>query len=327
MRFHSLPRSAAGLLLVPILTWACSPASGPVSSAPVPHSGESATGSADDGRRPTRSSPTIGLLVMAHGGGGAWDQAVDQALAPLREERPTALALGMADPATLGPSLDSLRHQGVERVAVVRLFVSGTSFLVQTRYLLGLGPAPAYFISHHGTGHGMPDPIAHGLEVATHVDGLVDHDVTGRILVDRSTELSVNPESESVLWLAHGQGDSDANARLESAMARWAGELEPLGFAATRPATLREDWPEARKQAEAGVRSWVADQAGQGRRVLVVPLRVSGFGPYRDVLSELPYEEGTGLLPHPAITDWIREKFSDVAAAEGWSEVRFVQSH
>ncbi|NNF27925.1 MAG: hypothetical protein HKN73_11940, partial [Gemmatimonadetes bacterium] len=235
-------RVTAPLLVIPALTMACSPNAVPPAPAPVPPVALI---------EPDSSTPATGLLVMAHGGGGEWDQAVAEAVAPLRHERPTALALGMADPLTLSAALDSLENRGVQRVAVVRLFVSGTSFLAQTRYLLGLGPAPARFISHHGSGsgHTIPDPIGHDLDVATHVDGLVDHEVTGRILVDRSRQLSRDPGSESVLWLAHGLGDPDANGRLEAAMANWAQGLHELGFAAAHAATLREDWPEARERA------------------------------------------------------------------------------
>ena len=144
----SLPRpvgSLSALLLSGVLAAGCAtavPGSGTVSSpadAPTSEAGNLLS-----------ASNTTGLLVMAHGGGDDWDQAVERAVTPLRNERPTALALGMADPVTMTAALDSLRGRGVERVAVVRLFVSGSSFLAQTRYFLGLGPAPTHFISHHG---------------------------------------------------------------------------------------------------------------------------------------------------------------------------------
>ena len=108
-------------------------------------------------------------------------------------------------------------------------------------------------------------------------------------------------------------------------MAGWARRLTDLGFAAVRATTLREDWPEARKRAEAEIRGWVAEQKDLGRRVLVVPVRVSGFGPYADVLAGLPFEGAPGLLPHPAVTDWIREKIGEVERAEGWRELTSLQ--
>src|SRR5688500_17876784 len=128
------------------------------------------------GTAATSGSP-FGVLVMAHGGTPEWDTAIAASAADLPEGMPTAIAYGMADPATLAQALDSLRSIGVERVAVVRMFVSGASFLPQTEYLLGLSAEPpAFFMPSHGShaggrgaaAAGPPQPIAHGLEVATH---------------------------------------------------------------------------------------------------------------------------------------------------------------
>ena len=69
---------------------------------------------------------------MAHGGFDAWNQTVSDAVAPLRSTMPAVVAFGRANPVTLDEGLRSLRGMGVERVAVVRMFVSGQSFLDQT---------------------------------------------------------------------------------------------------------------------------------------------------------------------------------------------------
>ena len=45
---------------------------------------------------------------MAHGGDGEWNQAVVDAVEPLRAPLPTALAFGMADPTSLAAGVDSL---------------------------------------------------------------------------------------------------------------------------------------------------------------------------------------------------------------------------
>ena len=83
---------------------------------------------------PRNSSSGAGILVMAHGGQPEWDQAVVDAVLPLKQRIPIALALGMADPVTLQAGLDSLEAQGAESVAVVRLFLSGESFLHDTEF-------------------------------------------------------------------------------------------------------------------------------------------------------------------------------------------------
>jgi hypothetical protein len=56
-----------------------------------------------------------------------------------------------------------------------------------------------------------------------------------------------------------------------------------------------------------------------GETVLVIPFRLSGFGPYAKVLEGWDYRAGEALLPHPAVSDWALEKAGGIACAEGWS--------
>jgi peroxiredoxin len=71
--------------------------------------------------------------------------------------------------------------------------------------------------------------------------------------------------------------------------------------------TLREDWPEKRAVAEREIRAFVSRARAEGGRAIVVPFRVQGFGPYARVLAGLEYAaDGRGLLPHPAVAEWIR---------------------
>lgn len=284
------------------------------------------------------TTDALGLLVMAHGGGPAWDAAVEAAVAPLRERYPVTIAFGMAEPSSLGAALDDLAAQGAERVAIVRLFLDGRSFLHQTEYFLGLRPdAPERFILHgaHGGGHGShgaheghgahdshgtPQPVAHGLELALSLDGLMQATEVAEILAARAESLSENPAEESVLMLAHGTGDDVENARWIAAMERLSGDLRALGFHSVRVETLREDWPESRDASERAVRSFVAAEAGDGRDVLVVPFRLFGFGPYADVLDGLTYRAAdAGILPHPAVTAWIEREYRAVLDREGWA--------
>ena len=311
---HSLsPTRTWALLLAPVMLLACSGGAAEAPQTPGPVQSQ---------ERPSAraASHSTGLLVMAHGGGGRWDEAVARAGgSPARRAAYCPCAgNGRSDDAGRVPRLPGA--PGVERVAVVRLFVSGTSFLTQTRYLLGLGPAPEYFISHHGAmdDGGIPQPIAHALEVATHDDGLVDHEVTGRILLERSQALSTGPGSESVLWLAHGLGDPDSNRKLEEAMAGWAGQLSALGFSEARAATLREDWPEARERAEAEIQDWVAYQTRPGEAGSRGAPPSLGLRTLRGGASRPPLYQGAGPAPHPAITDWIRGKLEEIERAQGW---------
>lgn len=109
------------------------------------------------GQTATGGSSDVGILVMAHGGIPEWDRAVVEAVEPLKQRVPTALALGMADPVTLQAALDSLQSQGATTVAVVRLFLSGESFLHDTEFYLGLrddAPAVTMAMMMSQAGHG-----------------------------------------------------------------------------------------------------------------------------------------------------------------------------
>lgn len=267
-----------------------------------------------------------GLLVMAHGGSPAWNQAVLEAVAPLRTGRPTAVAFGMADPHTLQQALDSLQAQGARRAVVVRLFLDGTSFQHQTEYLLGLRPdPPTRFLLHRPDNHHghqrqeTPPPLRHNLELVLSQEGLMEAPEVGPILADRALALSQTPARESVLLLAHGTADEVQNARWIVALERHAQLIRALGFHVVHVATLREDWPALRADAERRIRAFVEAETQAGRTVLVIPFRVYGFGPYRKVLDGLSYRaDETGLLPHPAITAWIERQWQRLSQQAGW---------
>jgi hypothetical protein len=197
----------------------------------------------------------------------------------------------------------------------MRLFISGESWRERTRQILGLDdgapPRPALAAddqpgAHHG--HSMEFwRIDSAAEFAVGEDGLMDAAEAGLVLADRALALSEDARREDVLILAHGPEDDAENARWLARMEAHADAVrEAAPFNAVAVATLREDWPDKREAAEARVRAFVADAAAGGRRALVVPFRVHGFGPYADVLEGLDYvADGRGLVPHQAVTDWI----------------------
>lgn len=260
---------------------------------------------------------------MAHGGGEDWNAAVEEAVVGLKEHWPTAVAFGMANRASLQAATDSLVARGVDRIAVVRLFLSGSSFLEQTNYLLGLSPSPPTAFLHHpahmGSTHTneIPPPVSANVAFKTHLDGLAKHEGLGRVLVDRARELSPNRGKQSVLILAHGVGDPSENEKLLAQMAQHAQALEAAGFDRVRIETLREDWPEERAAAERRIREFVRDESGMGRDVLVLPFRVYGFGPYAEVLGELPHRQGRGLLPHPITSEWLTQVARELICEPG----------
>ncbi|MEJ2539488.1 MAG: hypothetical protein P8188_05890 [Gemmatimonadota bacterium] len=295
-------------VLLLLLTAACTGPAAPRPDAPGP------LPSATDDEK-------VGVLVMAHGGDEAWNRSVDESMAALPPEVPAVVAYGMANPYSLHTGLQELEAMGVRRVVVVRAFLSGRSFLDQTRWYLGMNPEPPESFVLMGPAAGdsaAREALDHDLEVATHSEGILDSPEAARILSARADDLSRDPSREAVLLLAHGMGDEEENDEVLGAMERVAREIRTSGFADVRAATLREDWEEERREAEAEIRAYVSRQSEAGRRVLVLPVRLSGFGPYAEVLEGLEYQAGAGLLPHPVVGDWVMATANRVSCGAGW---------
>jgi sirohydrochlorin ferrochelatase len=277
---------------------------------------------------PPAASGGFGVLVMAHGGGAEWNQTVLDAVAPLRERHPVEVAFGMADACTIQSAVGALEGQGVRRIGVVRLFVSGESWYERTEQILGLregaeptpadGSLPAECAGGHGD-HGHHRMalfrIGSAATFALSSEGLMEAPEMGAILADRARGLSRDPGAEDVLVLAHGPGDDAENERWLAHIRERAGELEAVGFHSVRVETLREDWPEKRAGAERRIRASVEASAAEGRPVIVLPFRLSGFGPYAEVLEGHDYRaDRQGLLPHPNVTRWIERQGEELRA-------------
>jgi len=258
-----------------------------------------------------------GILVMAHGGSDAWNNSIMAVLEPLRKSHPIEIAFGMARTTSLHKAVQRLERRGVRDVAVVRMFVSGDSFAERTKLILGLiGDAPRYEpgLAHpanedgiHGMGPPRRIPCKSRFWLSKH--GVSESPLVDQILFDRVKSLSTNPAEESILLLAHGPADEAENERWLANMRLRSQRIHELGaFRHVQCETLREDWAKRRKEAVRRIREYVKGGSQDGGRVIVVPFRVSGFGPYKEVLKGLNYvADGRGFCPHPNMTRWIEE--------------------
>jgi len=154
-----------------------------------------------------------------------------------------------------------------------------------------------------------PSPIRPRAEILISRSGVAGSPFVDDILADRARALSIDPTRECVLLLAHGPGDDGENERWLANMNRRADRLREVGpFLDIRCETLREDWPDRREAAEARIREYVRGRSAEGARVIVIPFRVAGFGPYAEVLGGLEYvSDGRGFCPHPNMSRWIDE--------------------
>lgn len=275
---------------------------------------------------------SIGVLVMAHGGGAVWNAEVETMLAPLAKDYPLELAFGMAEAASLEGAVKKLEARGADGIAVVRLFISGESFMDRTEQILGLTPgadpkpAPSEHAGHDAhAGHGAPaGGMSHDMALwrietkssfAISKEGLADAPEMGAVLVERVRALSTDPKNESILVLAHGPGDDAEDQRWLKMIDQRAEAVRRIApFKQVRAETLREDWPEKRVVSEARIRAFVEAGSKDGGRVIVIPYRVAGFGPYAGVLKDLNYvADSKGLLPSSEVEHWVRRQVKELA--------------
>lgn len=310
------------------------------------------------------AQPKPGVLIMAHGGDPEWNRQVEAVVQPLCRQYPTEIAFGMATPSTIEAAVEKLEARGVQKVAVVRMFISGDSFLGDTERILGLRdesppevrvaqaaladpPCEHAHAAHHdqiamvkspGTNgsdgtdgtdaaaehgshdhHRMEPPrrIRSSVQFVLSRQGVAESGLIDQILVDRVRALSRDPEKESILILGHGPGDDDENERWLVMMRQRSERLGEIGrFRSVRCETLREDWPETRAAAEKRIRQYVTDGNQDSGRVIVVPFRLAGFGPYKEVLAGLDYvADGRGFCPHPNMTRWLQETIRKTLSA------------
>jgi sirohydrochlorin cobaltochelatase len=273
-----------------------------------------------------------GALIMAHGGGAVWNAEVEAMLAPLSKEYPVELAFGMAEAASIQSGVKRLEARDVNRIAVVRLFISGESWYERTEQILGLVPgAEPQSAEHAGhgdhAGHGSSGGAAAGHSMALwrietkssfalSKQGLSEAPEMSEVLVERARGLSKEPARESILIIGHGPETDEENQRWLTMIDQRADAVRKLApFRSVHVETLREDWPAKRVASEARIRAYVEGAAKDNGRVLVIPYRLSGFGPYATVLKGLTYEaDQKGLLPSAGVEHWVRRQIKELSA-------------
>ena len=272
-----------------------------------------------------------GVMIMAHGGSEEWNAHVAAAVEPLRQIYPVETALGMADAGSIEDAIRRLEDRGVNHVGVVRVFISGESWYDRTLQILGVRagapPRPDQKSIEEAAAR-MIMPMGFwkvDTDLAFHVsvDGLADASEVDEVVTSRIRDLSSDPENEVAVVIAHGTGDDAENERwLGKITQRTGNAREQLGLREIRIFTLREDWPEKRRESEQEIRAFIEQTNTRGLTPIVVPFRLQGFGPYQRVLDELDYRaDGLGLLPHSNVALWVSRQ-AELLASEALNHHR-----
>ena len=218
-------------------------------------------GCATESARIAATDADYGVLVMAHGGSRQWDAAVLSAVAPLRRGSRSQWPWHGRRGITAG-GRRKFESRGVREIGVVRLFVSGDSFPIErSRFWVC---APALVEARRGSGPGRSRSARHGpwedrheLRVRGERRGPQRSPRDGRN--PARPRPRVEPRSGARRRpRARPRADDAENERWLAYMDRLAEQTRStLPFHRVQVATLREDWPEKRVEAQRAVRRFV----------------------------------------------------------------------
>ncbi|VAX27886.1 Ferrochelatase, protoheme ferro-lyase [hydrothermal vent metagenome] len=258
----------------------------------------------------TPASAQVGVVIMPHGATQPYNDVIERVIEPLQNRYRIEMAYGMGDPELIQQAVSRLESEGVRRIVFVRMYSLSGQMKPLTDYILGLTNDPPH--AHH-TGDAPPAQIRSAVLFSS-FGGYEEDPEIAQILHERIGAISRKPADETVILVAHGAGDDEANtrwlARMEGHAARLRRMSEPA-FRAIKTATVREDWPEKREAAVMQLKEMIEAGKRDGR-VLLISNRLYGSGPYERFLEEVGLKKGThyemnaqGFAPHPVITRWL----------------------
>lgn len=258
-----------------------------------------------------------GVVIIAHGGGPAWNAQVEDVARAVRHPGPVGVSFLMGPGASTARFQDvvaDLQRRGARRVLVVPFLVSSHSgHYEQVRWLAGatdsLEPVMAHHLELAGLGRAtgsLPIRVTAALDDAPEM---------ARVLAARARALDSDP-SRALLLLGHGPNSAEDYAE-------WMRNLRPVadsvrawtGYRSVVVELVRDDAPApVRAEAVARVRELVGLQRDvTGRDVLVVPVlvatgRVSREKFARDLVGLPVVYRGDALLPDTAMARWVEAR-------------------
>lgn len=265
----------------------------------------------------------VGVVVLAHGSDYHWNETMRQAVAPLGDRYKIEPAFSMADPVVIERAVRRLEARGARVIVILRVFGLASSFRASVERLIGLdverGDASAleaHSAMGHGHAHGdsaAPARIRSGAVLLT-AGGIEDDPLFAEALLSRAQALSRDPSHETVILVAHGDGDDVQDKRWRGLLESLATRMRAMGgqrFRAIKTGTWREDWPDKREAAVKEVRSYVEEGSAAGGRAIVIPARTLGRGPESELLEGLSFELGEGFAPLPLFARWAEKEVKE----------------
>ena len=257
-----------------------------------------------------------GVLVLSHGVGENSDKRFRDSLQPLAEEKPTAIAFGMAMMMSshIQSSVDDLTDAGAATIVLVPTALTEHNTLTrQWQYVFGMIDESSYL--------DVPRVKTDARVLMTaHFDA---HPLISEILLDHVNEVSSSPETETVIIVGHGPEDIEDN---ELDLAVQAPHVERLksqgGFRDVKMINLQDDaYPPIRASNVKKLRRWITSAQRRGDTVIVVVATSASFGVQQHIREDLRGLDyifaDKGYSEHPNYQRWIEVAVDErLAAAE-----------
>ncbi|MGH7579070.1 MAG: sirohydrochlorin chelatase, partial [Gemmatimonadales bacterium] len=262
--------------------------------------------------------PEVGTLIVAHGGGPAWDARVEKIAAEVQLQGPVGVSFLMGPGARTHRFQDAvadLVRRGASEVVVVPMLVSSHSgHYEQIRYLAGERNDLDSTMMHHLHMSGI-ERAAPGVPIRL-TRAVDDSPEIADVLADRARALAKDPAHQALFLVGHGPNSAEDYAEWMANLRRVADTVRArTGFRNVLLDLVRDDAPEpVRAEAVARVRELIRLQHQlTGRDVVVVPVLISTGRVSTEKLPEdlkgLPISYTTeGLLPHSGMARWVESR-------------------
>ncbi len=263
------------------------------------------------------------LMVVAHGSRDAgWNKRVIETVEKMDWAGPKGVAFLTSQSAEheLKQVAAQLDQPGVKQIVVVPLLISSFSgHYEEIRYYAGQRkdlPHEADEESNHE--QAAPLKTKSPLLLTTAMDG---HQLISQILADEIKPFVKEAGKQSVVLVAHGPNEDGENERWLTHLRAHALRLkEQFGFRRVEVATLRDDAPQAIRDAATEQLRSAVRTASADSQVLVLPVLISVGHVQKEIQKRLDGLEFTmiegGLADHPLAAEWVRAQATQMCATE-----------
>ena len=251
----------------------------------------------------------IGVVVMPHGATVPYNQAVEASIQPLKKKYLVEMAYGMGDPLAIQNAVSKLEKKGVKGIIFVRMYAMSNQFKEKTDYILGIDKTlPENYKEIFYTDR-VPPQVRTSAIIKT-FGGYEEDPLIGGIHLERIKEFSKKPAEETIILLAPGAKEDDLDNAWRKAMQTHLDKIQKestVPFKKIIALTLREDWPDKRKEALEKIKGEIK-LGNRNGRVIVISDRLYGSGPYTQFLKDIEYDiNHKGLASHANLTKWLEE--------------------